>query len=434
MTSRKICPLQGRTPIARRRKKRSILIAAIAIAMAFAGVGLTGCEKPPTWDELIHGKKKEEKAAPVVQQAPSNPAPAPVAKPAPPKKTPQEVIAAFQATPPEKRNDALLGELAALPQGLEQFTEMNLTQSGVTDAGIAVLPKFERMETLIIDSCPYSNAALKNVAGMRSLTALSMAYGATRSKDTDEGLTYLKGMRQLTSLRLDHGKFTREGLAQLADMTGLESLSVEDTNFTDENLAALAGLTGLKELNISSTYVTDAGLLNLLPFKQLEILRMGNMRSHLSGSGLLELVAKKKGLGNLRGIYLNSDQQLQLPAYEAIRRLKKLEILDISDTGLTDVNFMGCVKPLAKLQELWVAFNPGLTSDALQVLKGKKLKKLIFDRNNGITDTALNYIAALKSLEVLQLSSTNCSENAVRLLKKKLPDCTIYFNQKKIEN
>jgi len=433
--TRTICELQRTPPAGRRRREWSLLCAAVAFALA-AGMGLTGCEKPPTWDELIHGKKKDEKATPVVQQASSNaaPAPAPVAKPAPPKKTPQEVIATFQATPPQKRNDSILGELAALPQGLEQFTEMNLTQSGVTDAGIAVLPKFERIETLIIDSCQYSNAALKNVAGMRGLTALSMAYGAARSKDTDEGLAHIKGMRQLTSLRLDHGKFTHEGLAQLAEMTGLESLSVEDTNFTDENLAAIAGLTGLKELNISSTYVTDAGLLNLVPFKQLEILKMNGMRSHLSGSGLLELVFKKKGLGNLRGIYVSFNQQLQLPAYDAIRRLKKLEILDISDTALTDANFMGCVKPLAKLQELWVVFNPGLTSDALQVLKGKKLKKLVFDRNTGITDAALTYIMTLKSLEVLQLNSTACSENAVKVLKKKLPDCVIYFNNRKIEN
>ena len=154
-------------------------LTAMTLVLA-ACVGLAGCGKPPTWSELVNGKKKEAPPAPPVATTSTKTPPSalPLKAPEKPKRTPQEVIAEFNATPAERHTDAQLAELASTPEAADQFTELNLNSSGVSDGGLAVLPKFEHVEKLSIDGCQYSNAGLANVAKMKSLTSLSMNGGA----------------------------------------------------------------------------------------------------------------------------------------------------------------------------------------------------------------------------------------------------------------
>ena len=91
--------------------------------------GLAGCDKPPTWSELI-GKKKEEAPAPapVVKQAePTKAAPAPAPKqPEAPKKTAQEAMAQFNSTPVYRRTNEQLAELASFPEVRDQITNLDI--------------------------------------------------------------------------------------------------------------------------------------------------------------------------------------------------------------------------------------------------------------------------------------------------------------------
>ena len=65
--------------------------------------------------------------------------------------------------------------------------------------------------------------------------------------------------------------------------------------------------------------------------------------------------------------------------------------------------------------------------------KLKKLKKLYFWKNPGISDASLPQMAKLRSLESLTIDATSCSERGLTLLKRKLKNCNISFNGKKIE-
>ncbi len=290
--------------------------------LTVALVALAGCEKPPTWSELI-GKKKEEAPAPtpVAKQAePPKAAPTLAPKqPEAPKKTAQEAMAQFSATPVYRRTNEQLTELASFPEVRDQITNLDIQSSTITDAGFAALPKFDHVEQLNISTLNYTNDALANVAKMKSVTAIWMAKGAQKDKNSDAGMGYLKQMKQLTELHVDASKLTSAGIAEIAQMTQLEKLSVNGvTGFADEHLQMLAPLVNLKYLDLTGSYVTDNGLQYLLPFTQLETLKMAKMQG-VRGPGLKELMMKHKGLPNILNLTMYDNPYLAIEAYEGMR-------------------------------------------------------------------------------------------------------------------
>jgi Leucine-rich repeat (LRR) protein len=300
-----------------------------------------------------------------------------------------------------------------------------------------VLPKFDRVEKLCIDNCQYTNEAMANVAKMKSLTSLSMLGGAGKDPGNDKGLAYIKDMRQLTSLNVEKANFTDAGFASIGEMTGLESLNVSGTRFADEQLKALSGLTNLKDLNISRTAVTDGGFAYLKPFHELEVLNISGLSATYAtfhGLGLKELV-KRGGLPKVRVLGMYNNPNLSTAAYEGLLLMKKsLESLDAGDASLDDFRFANSVASLGKLEVLLVHKNAGLTDGGMVALpKLKKLKRLFFTDNPGVTDRSLAAMAKLRSLESLTLDQTGCTEQGARQLKKKLKNCEILFNGKKIE-
>jgi hypothetical protein len=428
-----------RATVARRQPKRSgttlrSLIPAIATSVvAAAFFGLAGCEKPPTFDELIHGKKKE--AAPVAKQAePPKAAPqaAPQAapkQPEPPKKTAQEALSQFQSTPTYRRTNEQLAELASLPEARDQITVLELQGSTINDAGLAVLPKFDKVEKLNIGTINYSNDALANVAKMKNVTVLVMTKGAMKDKNSDAGMAHIAQMKQLTELYVDQAKFSTAGIAEIAKMTQLEKLSVAlISQFVDEHLQMLAPLVNLKDLDLTGSYVSDDGLKYLVPFTELEVLKMAKMQA-VRGAGLLDLVTRRHGLRKLKTLTMYDNPYLQIAAYQGISNIKTLEVLDIGKANCTNTAFENALPPLRNLTALMVHENDALSDDAMGTLpKLKKLKSIYFENNKLISDRSFPSFAKMKWLEALTLAQTSWTPTGARNLKNKLKNCKINYN------
>jgi hypothetical protein len=78
--------------------------------------------------------------------------------------------------------------------------------------------------------------------------------------------------------------------------------------------------------------------------------------------------------------------------------------------------------------------NPSLTDASMIALpKLKKLKVLYFWKNPAITNASLPQIAKLRNLEKLEIDVTNCTEDGARELKRRLKNCEITFNYKKLD-
>jgi hypothetical protein len=420
-----------------RPTSRNMFVAAV---LTTAILGIAGCDKVPTFSELVNGKKKEPApapAAPVVQQPRAPVAPKAAPKPAaPPKmKTAQEALAEFTSTPTYRRTDQQLADLAAHPEAVDQITTLELQGSTVSDAGLAALQKFDKVDKLNISRVNYSKEGMASVAKMKNLTCLWMFGGAAKDKNSDDALARVKDMKQLIELRVDASKISPAGIAQIAQMTGLEVLSLNGiSQFTDEHLKLLDSLVNLKYLDLSGSYVTDDGLKYLMPFTELETLKMAKMQG-VRGRGFKELMMKK-GLPKLRDLSVYDNPYLQVEFYEGIARLgRTLEMLDVGAANCNNTVFGGAIPPLQKLVALSVHQNDALSDPGViqGLAKARRLKSLYFEHNPLVSDASLPTLAKLKSLESLTLTSTACTLGGVNKLKTKLKNCRINFNGKMIE-
>jgi Leucine-rich repeat (LRR) protein len=92
---------------------------------------------------------------------------------------------------------------------------------------------------------------------------------------TDADLGRLKDMPELVSLNLSANQITDAGLPRLEGLSHLSTLFLTDNPVGDAGIDHLRGLSELKELGLSGTRVTDAGLTRLIGHKKLEKLTLG---------------------------------------------------------------------------------------------------------------------------------------------------------------
>ncbi|VTR97788.1 leucine-rich repeat domain-containing protein [Tuwongella immobilis] len=124
---------------------------------------------------------------------------------------------------------------------------------------IANLPAPESPFGLNLGIARVTNAGLKVLAGLTSLTVLDLF----DSQVTDAGLKELAGLKNLTALDLGSTQVTDAGLKELSSLTSLTTLGLMSTKVTDAGLKELAGLKNLTSLNLVGTKVTEKGMAEL---------------------------------------------------------------------------------------------------------------------------------------------------------------------------
>ena len=130
------------------------------------------------------------------------------------------------------------------------------------DKGLLVSPlktevhwlKASLFEQLSADSIMNDLALLSE-----QLTWLDLGESAT----TDEALSSLGSLKNLTRLHLENTKVTDEGLIYLKDLAYLEYLNLYGTRVSDKGIQQLAGLKNLKRLYVWQTQVTAEGVAQL---------------------------------------------------------------------------------------------------------------------------------------------------------------------------
>lgn len=157
-------------------------------------------------------------------------------------------------------------------KGLKLISVGLVRCNGIDDDGLAALAKIKGLRRLRLGCVSFgpptgtqgtpgphiTDAGLKTIAGMESLTEIDLA---GQKQITDAGLKLLAGIPTLVILRLSMADFSMPGAPPSAA-----------SPITDEGIAALAALIHLKQLDISGTAVTDAGLAQLHVLTALESL------------------------------------------------------------------------------------------------------------------------------------------------------------------
>jgi len=141
-------------------------------------------------------------------------------------------------------------------RALGALEELSAGRTKLTDAGLRYLADAKRLRGLDLRGTRISDAGLAHLGGLTALETLGLVF----TQVTDAGVSHLRGMKNLRALALGGTRISDAGLAHLGGLTALETLRLEGTEITDAGLAHLQGLTALQELSLTDTKVSDVGL------------------------------------------------------------------------------------------------------------------------------------------------------------------------------
>jgi internalin A len=306
--------------------------------------------------------------------------------------------------------DADIPFLTALPN----LRRLRLSGSGITGTGVKQIATIRGLTELSLLDAQIDNDGLGRLAGLSSLTVLSIQRSALVS---DAGLEHLKRLPKLTNLGLLDLSITDAGLARLAGLTQLRLLDLRGSaQITNGGLAQLRRLKTLKVLRLRGYSIGDETLAIVKDFPALTGLTVEE--SAITNPGLAHLSRMPLEEISLFRCYSVSDEGLE--HFKGLANLRQLSLRDMPITGAGLVHLRDKQKlAVLRLNET------GVDDAALKHLAGLKSLARLELRQTRITDAAVEPLAKLKSLKVLNVSQTGLTEDALRRLKAALPGCDI---------
>lgn len=107
-------------------------------------------------------------------------------------------------------------------ESLTELTEIELSETSVTGAGMESLTKLPKLERLTLWLTKVDDAGAEHLGKATSLKRLSLQ----KTLISDDGLAHLKGLENLEWLNIGENELTDAGLEHLAELTSLKELIV----------------------------------------------------------------------------------------------------------------------------------------------------------------------------------------------------------------
>ena len=172
------------------------------------------------------------------------------------RKAPAEIRVVFSRTLPEGERRAV--EELQNRQASEYEATLTGLRASIPGSLRTILPGERDLEyTAAIAGATFGDAELQKLASVgNDLLWLDLS----RTGITDAGLKVLAKMPNLERLDLRGTAVGDEGVRALAGLNKLETLSLYGTGVTDAGLKALQGLPSLRRLYVGGTPVTEPGL------------------------------------------------------------------------------------------------------------------------------------------------------------------------------
>lgn len=232
---------------------------------------------------------------------------------------------------------------------------------------------------------------------------------------TDAALVHLRGLSSLRSLVLNRTNVTDAALVHVGRLANLTDLWLNGTNITDGGLEHLSGLSRLKTLSLEYTQIDGSGFRHLRDLKSLDELRLRG--SHVTDEGLSHLAV----LTSLRRLDLahtavNGSGLKYLPG-----SLRSLAVGRLGDRDLASISAL----PHIRVLQLGTT---NLSDEAMKVLlQAHELEELSLGPSIG--DRSVVYLSELHSLTRLHMEVTRISQGGKEELDKALPKpkCTVYW-------
>lgn len=282
-------------------------------------------------------------------------------------------------------------------------TEVDLSHSWITDAGLARIGQMKELERLDLSHTKVTDAGLQQLKDLRNVRELSLYYAEYISED---GLAFLKNWKKLEKLNLRGARVTSKIFEHLAGLENLRELDVAFTEITDEGFDQLMELPRLEKLAIGGNRLSGEGLAVL---RQITTLR------HLDVSGTQRVDS------GLWGLSLTEENLARIGALQQLRGLN-ISAATLSDRGVdrpghpeaerSDLRDLSALQTLVNLEYLDLSRQPVSAATLKTIASLPRLQTLRLGLCRKIDDSAVDVLASIKTLRSVYAAGTQISETA----------------------
>ena len=236
----------------------------------------------------------------------------------------------------------------------------------------------------------------------------------------DNLLEAVGGLRELNKLELHgtSGSITDAGVAHLAKCTKLKRLTLSGSGISNISLQAFKQLDQLEHLTINQSKITVPALVNWrLNSPSCEIaIYVGGRKLIIPADNPARLLS----IHHFKGTFSQED-------YIALSKLDKVSEVVLPDT--TTLENLTAILANKKLSSVSLQGNKNANNDYLKELaKLPNLVKLSIAGCSGIDDGCVDIFSSMQQLQKLSISSSEISQQALRKLHKKIPECMISYH------
>ena len=329
--------------------------------------------------------------------------------------------------------------------GLTKLQVLDLSGTDIGDAGLAQIAAFTNLRELYLNHARFTDKGLPSLKPLQNLERIEMF----RTRTSNAGVEALAALEESRGGQAGlHRRWTTRVSKPCETLPQMRELSMDSTGVTDNGAQALKSMAGLKSLNLYHTLVTEKGHAGAeeprcpparsfsTAIRRCRIEGASEMRQLLSSSCALlaRLPAHRRrksspagdaqwiedaggtvirdAAGRITGVDLRASWVTDTD----LRKLLQLPNLTLPGSLLTRITDQGMqeLKNLPGIVDLNLYFAEYVTDEGLAAIKDwKKLKRLNV-HGTKISDTTLEHISGITTLEsrecrVRQWSPTSAS-------------------------
>jgi len=295
----------------------------------------------------------------------------------------------------ELDDTAVDNKVASILPAFQNLRMLRLSNSAVTSACFSDLSKLKSLEELQMLGIPVAPADLSRLQ-LERLKYLSMLF----SEIPASAIGFLSNLPSLELLQLtatDDSPFDDDALRGISSLENLHDLNLHEVQVSVAGIKELGRLTQLQHLTLKKSNVDDALLAEIVDTLP-ELTSLGLDESRIGDEGLSVL----KGLPNLDAVSIGGCRSIGPNGFAAIGRLNHLKRVIAIGTRISDTD----VDQLANLQSL----------------------EFLNLSNTAITDESVERLSGFRALTTLDVTNTKISEDGLARLRAALPNCDIRAN------
>lgn len=285
-------------------------------------------------------------------------------------------------------------EMAAKLSGLKNLTSLAITNSVINDPTVEMIVKsFPNLTELDLSSnTNMTSGALKTISELGKLQRLTLV----QNRFNDISTRRLEKLKELRALDLrgnmEAGDMALEVVAELPKLAAFKHRS---TAVTDSGLEYLSKNQSLDSLLMQDFVITDQSgphLAKLGKLTQLEVFRCQGFGSE----GVLALKGMNLTRLTLRDLPNVDDRAMEV--FDELPKLKRLYLHELTSVGDSGLAHLAALKSV-ELLDIWTV--PQMTDATVDVIAALPNLKELSIRATGVTDAAVEKLLGMQSLQSL---------------------------------